>query len=156
MKSMPLKIHVYGVFSLATFANSHMHKIILPEAHFHAESIGTSPVKIARKTAKLFKFLQGPTQRKRTVSRNKNTRRLPYYERNGGRAQTTLNLLHDTVICNRCRVVFLSFFPPFSIVGLNSCLFILALFYFLRLESLRVFHLYRKYFTPNFFLHFLR
>ena len=62
---MPLKM--YGVFGLATFTNLHRHRIIVPEAHFHAESIGTSPVKFACKTAKLFKFLQGPTQRKSTI-----------------------------------------------------------------------------------------
>ena len=62
---MPLKM--YGVFCLATFANSHTHKFIIPEAHFDAESIGASAVKIARKTAKLFKFLQVPTQRERTI-----------------------------------------------------------------------------------------
>ena len=53
---------MYGVFGLATFANSHMHTIIVPEVRFHTESIGTSPVKTTRKTTKLFKFLQGPTQ----------------------------------------------------------------------------------------------
>ena len=50
---------MYGVLGLATFVNSHTHKIIVSEVHFHAESIGTSPVRIARKMAKLFKFLQG-------------------------------------------------------------------------------------------------
>ena len=56
-----------GVFSLATIANSHTHKIIVQEACFHTESLGTIPVKIAHKTAKLFKFLQRPTQLERTV-----------------------------------------------------------------------------------------
>ena len=55
------------VLGLATFANSHTHKIIVPKARFHAESIGTSPVRIACKMTKLFKFLQGPTQRERTI-----------------------------------------------------------------------------------------
>ena len=58
---MPLKM--YGVFSLATFANSHTHKTIVLEVRFHDESFGTSPVKIAR----IFKSLQGPTQRKPTI-----------------------------------------------------------------------------------------
>ena len=58
---------MYGVFCFATIANSHTKKMIVPEAHFHAELIGTSPVKIAHKTAKLFKFLQGPTQHERTI-----------------------------------------------------------------------------------------
>ena len=58
---------MYGVFHLAIFANSHKHKFIVPEARFHADSIGTSPVIIARKTAKLFKFLQLHSQRKRTI-----------------------------------------------------------------------------------------
>ena len=52
-------LKMYGFFGLAPFANLHMHKIIVPEACFHAESIGTSPVRTARKTAKLFKFSQG-------------------------------------------------------------------------------------------------
>ena len=60
-------IKMYGVFSLATFANLHMHKIMVPEAHFHTESIGTSPVRIAHKTVKLLKFRQGPTQREHTI-----------------------------------------------------------------------------------------
>ena len=34
-------------------------KFILPEAHFHTESIGASPVVIAHKKVKLFKFLGG-------------------------------------------------------------------------------------------------
>ena len=63
---MPFKM--YEVFCLATFANSHAHKFIVPEAHFDAESVGASPVKIALKTAKLFKFLQVPTQRERTIA----------------------------------------------------------------------------------------
>ena len=62
-------LKMYGVFGLATFANSHRHRIIVLEAHFHAESIGTSSIKIACKTAKSFKFLQGPTQRERTIVR---------------------------------------------------------------------------------------
>ena len=57
MKSMPLKMYV--VFSLATSAILHMHKTIAPEVHSHTESIGTSLVGIARKTAKLFKFYRG-------------------------------------------------------------------------------------------------
>ena len=39
----------------------------MPEACFHAELIGTSPVRIACKIVKLFKFLQGPTQREHTT-----------------------------------------------------------------------------------------
>ena len=62
---MPLKM--YGVFCSAIFANWHTHKFIVPEVHFDAELIGASPVKIALKTAKLFKFLQVPTQRERTI-----------------------------------------------------------------------------------------
>ena len=34
-------------------------KVIVPEAHFHAESIAASPVVIGRKTAKLFKLYAG-------------------------------------------------------------------------------------------------
>ena len=40
-------------------------KLIVPEARFHAESIGASPLIIARKTARLFKFLQLHSQRER-------------------------------------------------------------------------------------------
>ena len=49
------------------FTHSHMHKFIGPEVHFDAESIGASPVKITCKTAKLFTFLQGPTQCEHTI-----------------------------------------------------------------------------------------
>ena len=42
-------------------------KFIVPEAHFHAKSIGASSVVIACKTAKLFKILYSPTQRDRTI-----------------------------------------------------------------------------------------
>ena len=41
---------------------------MVPEAHFHTESIGASHVIIARKTAKLFKFLQLHSQRKHTIA----------------------------------------------------------------------------------------
>ena len=57
--------NVWG-FRFSYFSNSHMHKIIMPEVHFHAESTGTRPGQMACKMAKLFKFLQGPTQHKRT------------------------------------------------------------------------------------------
>ena len=56
MKGVPLT--VYGVFCFTRFANCCTHKFIAPEARFHAESICVSPVIIAHKTAKLFKFLQ--------------------------------------------------------------------------------------------------
>ena len=58
---------MYGVFCFATFANSYTYKLIVPEAHFHAETIGASPAVIARKTAKLFKLLYSPTQRGPTI-----------------------------------------------------------------------------------------
>ena len=44
-----------------------MHKFTVPEVHFHAQSIGASPVVIACKTAKLFKFLHLQTQRDPTI-----------------------------------------------------------------------------------------
>ena len=47
-------------------------KFIGPEAHFHAESIGASPVVIARKTAKLFRFFHLQTQRDPTIVLPKN------------------------------------------------------------------------------------
>ena len=61
---------MYGAFGFAIFPTSYMctqTKFIVPEAHFHTESISASPVVIARKTAKLFKFLHLPTQRNRTI-----------------------------------------------------------------------------------------
>ena len=42
-------------------------KFIVPEVHFHAESIGPSPVVITRKMAKLFKFLHSQTQGDPTI-----------------------------------------------------------------------------------------
>ena len=47
---------VWG-FLLSYFTSSQTHNFIAPEVHFHAESIGANPIKIARKTAKLLKFL---------------------------------------------------------------------------------------------------
>ena len=38
-------------------------KFIVPEVHFHTKSNGASPVVIARKKAKLFKFLYSQTRR---------------------------------------------------------------------------------------------
>ena len=58
---------MYEVFRLATFTNSHKHKFVVSEARFHAESIGASPVIIAHKTAKLFKFLQVHSQHERPI-----------------------------------------------------------------------------------------
>ena len=55
-------IHNEWVFCFATFANSYMYKLIVPEAHFYADMIGASPTVIACKMAKLFKFLYSPTQ----------------------------------------------------------------------------------------------
>ena len=55
-------------FSVSLLLQTHTcTKFIVPEVHFHNESIGTSPVVIARKTAKLFKFLDSPTPRNRTI-----------------------------------------------------------------------------------------
>ena len=42
-------------------------KVIIPEAHFHAESISASPVVIGRKTTKLFELLYWTTQRGPTM-----------------------------------------------------------------------------------------
>ena len=53
MESMPLKMWGF--------------RFIVPEVHFHAELMGTSCIRIAHKTAKFFKFLQGPTQCERTI-----------------------------------------------------------------------------------------
>ena len=51
-------------FSASLLSQTHTHtKIIVPEVHFHTESIAASPVVIGQKTAKLFKFLYWPTQR---------------------------------------------------------------------------------------------
>ena len=58
---------VYGVFCFATFTNSYTYKLIVPEAHFHVDTIGASPALIARKTAKLFTFLYSLTQRDPTI-----------------------------------------------------------------------------------------
>ena len=59
---------MYEVFRLPNFVNSHKHILyIVPEACFHAESIGASPVIIAGKTAKLFKFLQVYSPHERTM-----------------------------------------------------------------------------------------
>ena len=50
---------MYGVFCLAYFCKlTQAQNSWVLEACFHAEWIGTSPVMIAHKTAKLFKFLQ--------------------------------------------------------------------------------------------------
>ena len=43
------------------------HKFIAPEARFRAKSIRASPIIIACKTAKLFKFLQVHSHRKCTI-----------------------------------------------------------------------------------------
>ena len=42
-------------------------KFIVPEAHFHTESIVQLPLVIACKTAMLLKFLHSPTQRDCTI-----------------------------------------------------------------------------------------
>ena len=47
-----------GVFCLATLATCICTKFIVPEACFHIELIGASPVIVAHKTTKLFKVLQ--------------------------------------------------------------------------------------------------
>ena len=62
-------VNVWGLLlnSLATYAKSHTHKFIVAVAHCDAESIGASPVIMACKTAKLFKFLQVPTECERTI-----------------------------------------------------------------------------------------
>ena len=58
---------MYGGFCFATFANLYTYKFIVSEAHFYADTIGASPVVIACKVAKLFKFLYSPTQRGPTI-----------------------------------------------------------------------------------------
>ena len=58
---------MYGIFCFATFANSYAYKFIVPEAHFHADTIGAGPAVIARKMAKLFKIFNSPTQRGPTI-----------------------------------------------------------------------------------------
>ena len=60
VNSMLLKM--YRVSCLAILANLHIHKIVVPEACFHADLIGTSPIIIAHKTVKLLKFLQVHSQ----------------------------------------------------------------------------------------------
>ena len=58
---------MYG-FSASLLSQTHIQtKIIIPEAHFHADMIGASPAVIARKMVKLFKFSYSPTQRGPTV-----------------------------------------------------------------------------------------
>ena len=50
-------------FSVSLLLQNCTHtKCIVPKANFHAESIGASPIVIARKTAKLFKFFHLQTQ----------------------------------------------------------------------------------------------
>ena len=56
-----------GVFCLATFVSVYMPKNYSTRACFDTESIGASPVIVARKVAKLFKFLQVPSQHKHTI-----------------------------------------------------------------------------------------
>ena len=53
---------MYGVFVLLLSQIRTRTKFTVPEAHFHAESIGASPVVIACKMAMLFKFLHLQTQ----------------------------------------------------------------------------------------------
>ena len=60
-------IHKERVFCFAPVTNSYTHKLIVPEAHFHTDTIGASPAVIVRKTVKLFKFLYSPTQRGPTI-----------------------------------------------------------------------------------------
>ena len=55
-------------FSASLLSQTHTRtKIIVPEAHFRAESIAASPVVIQQKTAKLLKLLYSPTQRGPTI-----------------------------------------------------------------------------------------
>ena len=60
-------VHNVCGFLLTTFINSYAYKFIVPEEHFHADTIGASPAVTARKTVKLFKFLYSPTQRGPTI-----------------------------------------------------------------------------------------
>ena len=48
---------MHGLLCFATFTNSNTYKFIVPEAYFHASTIGANPAVIACKMAKLFKFL---------------------------------------------------------------------------------------------------
>ena len=43
---------MYGVFRFGTLVISYTRKVRVSEAHFHTESIGASPVVIARKTTR--------------------------------------------------------------------------------------------------------
>ena len=55
-------------FSVSLLLQTHTRtKFIVPEVHFHTKSIRASPVVIARKAAKLFKFLHLQTQQDPTI-----------------------------------------------------------------------------------------
>ena len=55
-------------FSASLLSQTHTRtKVLVPEAHFHAESIAASHVVIGRKTVKLFKILYRSTQRGPTI-----------------------------------------------------------------------------------------
>ena len=59
---------MYGVFCFATYAKLYTPKFIVPQVRFHDELIGTRPVMIARKTAKLFKFVHLYSEHKCTIA----------------------------------------------------------------------------------------
>ena len=63
---MSLTMHGVSVWLLSQTRTST--KIIGLEARFHAESMGASPVIIARKTVKLFEFLHVHSQREHTIA----------------------------------------------------------------------------------------
>ena len=80
-------------------------------------SVSVLPLKKQQKIGVEYFLLKFIMHRDRLVKgretrHDESTRRLPYCtnmaEKND--KKTTLQLLHDTVICNRCRIVFLSFF----------------------------------------------
>ena len=60
-------VHNIQSFLFCYFCKVIHTKCIVPEVHFHVKLIGASPVVIACKMAKLFKFLHSQTQRDPTI-----------------------------------------------------------------------------------------
>ena len=66
-------------FSVLLFPQTCTHKIYTTKVYFHAKLIGASPVVIACKTTKLFKFLHSQTQHNPTIGLHPATLYLSFF-----------------------------------------------------------------------------